>query len=86
METTAAVFMKAIDEQLARLGLSTDEHPHSGIMSEAVSDLYLVKLYDDYFSGIYIAAHVADLLEAQESLDFEGFWDLIAPYEVYDEV
>lgn len=83
---TTTGHIKLVDRQLERLGLDTNWHPYSGISTEAVqSDVFLIRIFNDYASGIYHAESVAETLSGHESLSIEEFWDVIYDHETIED-
>lgn len=84
METTIA---SQITQELARLGISTDHDPCSGLTAEDMG-YNSVAIYDDYDRAEYcsssLLAHLKTLNPENVSLDSESagnIWQAIAPFQ-----
>jgi hypothetical protein len=82
-DKTANQIADEIVNEFQRLGVSTDENPYSGLMAEVPNtETYLVKVYDDYASGIYQAEPLLKHLKALSETTFEDIWQEIAAFQV----
>lgn len=91
-------FIDQINDHLNRLGVSTEQDPHSGLMAEPVDpnksadaaiNASTVLLLDDYSSAYYNGEKLLEILEGlnpnQVSLDGDStnnIWQLIYDCEV----
>jgi hypothetical protein len=71
--------IKALDQQLIRLGLDDEI-----FVGSVQSDVFLARIYDDHDSGIYPAEAVMEVLKECNDLSSEDLWALIASHETED--
>ena len=78
-----------IFDRLETLGVSTNQNLFTGLMCdyqslmvEGAPNVIVVKIYDDYDSGLYDGQKVWDFLNTIESASFEDIWGMIAPFEL----
>ena len=87
MENTIEMILAEMD----RLQVSTDYDPISGLSVVPVGITH-VKLFDDYFVGIYNVETLISLLKAEDHTevtlastyleDIRNIWDVIRPAEI----
>jgi hypothetical protein len=73
-----------IFDELSRIGVSTNQHPYSGLMTDEMSIVYysegvstpVVKVYDDYEWDLYDAPKLLELLQGVQGKP-ENIWSTI---------
>ena len=75
-----------IQNELFRLEVSTEENPYSGLMASVpsvVSEIPLVKIYDDYANGFYDGEKLLSHLKTLDPKDvsLENIWEIVAEFE-----